>query len=92
MNKLSGILEDKLKFANEADLKEILGLETGAVSPFGLINDTENKVILVIDEAVWNSNFVSFHPNVNIETLELSKTDFHKYIDSLDDELRIIRI
>ncbi|MBI4447918.1 prolyl-tRNA synthetase associated domain-containing protein [Candidatus Woesearchaeota archaeon] len=83
-------LNDKLKFANENDLKEILGLSTGAVSPFGIINDEERKVQVVIDKAVWESDFVSFHPNVNTETLELSKADFHLYINSLGNKLVII--
>ncbi|MDP3026686.1 MAG: prolyl-tRNA synthetase associated domain-containing protein [Nanoarchaeota archaeon] len=90
MNKLGGLLNDKIKFANEEDLKNILGLNKGAVSPFGLINDKENKVQIVIDKEVWNSEFVGFHPNINTETLELTKEDFHKFIKSLKNKLIII--
>lgn len=90
MNKLGGLLNDKIKFANEEDLKNILGLNKGAVSPFGLINDKKNKVQIVIDKEVWDSEFVSFHPNINTETLELTKEDFHKFIKSLKNKLIII--
>lgn len=83
-------LGDKIKFSNEQDLKEILGLIPGAVSPFGLINDKEHKVIIIIDKKVWESDFVSFHPNINTETLELKREDFHKYIESLENEVRIL--
>jgi len=90
MAELGEILNDKIKFANENDLREILDLSAGSVSPFGLINDTENKVQIVIDKEVWNSDFVSFHPNINTETLELTREDFHKYIKSLKNILKII--
>ena len=90
MDKLGAIAGDKLKFANEGDLKELLGLTSGAVSPFGLINDKERKVDLLIDKAIWESDYVSFHPNVNTESLELKKEDFHKYIKSIGNKYLII--
>ncbi len=90
MNELGKKLGSKIKFANEGELKDILGLKPGSVSPFGLINDKENKVKLIIDKDVWESNFVSFHPNINSETLEISKNDFCNYIKSLNNEQEII--
>lgn len=83
---------DSIKFANEQDLKEYLGVTPGAVSPFGLINDRDHKVQLIIDKEVWDAQFVSFHPNINTETLELSGIDFHKYVESLSNELKIIEV
>ena len=90
IDELGEKLGDKLKFANENNLREILGLTPGAVSPFGLINDKAHIVKIIIDREVWNSDFVSFHPNVNTETLELSKEDFHKYIESLKNDFEIV--
>ena len=80
----------KIIFADENELQTYLGLSKGAVSPFGLINDKEGKVKIVIKKNIWDSDFVSFHPNINTETLELTKEDFHKYIKSLNNELIII--
>jgi len=91
LKKLSEITEDKLTFANEKDLKQKLKLSTGAVSPFGLINDEKGEIILIIAKEVWDSDYVSFHPNINTETLELSKQNFHKYINSLKNKLIISR-
>ena len=92
MKELGEKLENKIKFANEGNLKEILGLTPGSVSPFGLINDVESKVIVVIDKEVWKSDFVSFHPNVNTKTWELSQENFHKYIQTLKNKLEVIEI
>lgn len=90
LKKFEKILNYKLKFANKQNLKEFLDVESGAVSPFGLINDKENKIKIIIDKTVWESKFVSFHPNVNTQTWELNKENFHKYIKSLKNKLKII--
>src|SRR3990167_8246235 len=39
--------EKRVSFANAEALKEKLGLEPGAVSPFGLLNDKKAKQLLV---------------------------------------------
>ncbi len=90
LKEFESLLNEKLTFANEEELKDILNLTTGAVSPFGLINDKDNKIILIINKKVWNSDFVSFHPNINTETLELVGIDFQKYIKSLNNNLIIV--
>ena len=90
LKELSENLNSKLKFANEQDLKTILNLTPGAVSPFGLINDSEHKTEIIVDKQVWESDFVSFHPNINTETLELSKQDFHKFLESLENKTRVV--
>jgi Ala-tRNA(Pro) deacylase len=90
LDKFEVLLNEKLKFATENNLKDILDLAPGSVSPFGLINDKEIKVELIIDKEIWNSEYVSFHPNINTETLELSGVDFQKYANSLKNKLMIV--
>jgi Ala-tRNA(Pro) deacylase len=78
LNKLLG--EDRLSFASEKRLMKYLALETGAVSVFGLINDRENHVKVVIDEDLRNTEAVNFHPNVNTATVGISFPDFEKFL------------
>lgn len=73
----------KLSFASPEDLKRILDLTPGSVSPFGLINDKEKLVNLLIDKDLVNSELIGFHPNDNTATVELSTKDFMKYLDTL---------
>lgn len=87
---LEKLLNEKLKFASESDLFNILKITPGSVSPFALLNDNENKVELLIDKMVWESDFVSFHPGVNTETLELLGEDFHKFVESLEKKVLVI--
>lgn len=80
----------KLKFASEEDLDKILKVKPGSVSPLALINDTESKVTIIIDEEVWSSDIVSFHPGINTETLELTKEGFHNFVFSLSNKFLLI--
>ncbi len=78
LNKLLG--EDRLSFASENRLMNYLGLETGAVSAFGLINDKESHVKVIIDEDLKKAEAVNFHPNVNTATVGISFADFEKFL------------
>ncbi len=80
----------KLSFASPDELAEILYLKPGSVSPFGLVNDNENKVIFIIDNEVWSAKKVCFHPNVNTETLEIDKTDFQKFVKTCGNTFEIL--
>lgn len=69
----------ELHFASEKQLAQQLGLKMGAVGPFGLINNLKGNVKLVVDEALRDADYVSFHPNVNTATVILAWDDFYKY-------------
>ena len=57
------------------------GCGTGSVSPFGLLNDTENHVVLFLEEGLKNVAEISFHPNDNRYTVVISQKDFRRYLD-----------
>lgn len=70
----------KLSFASFEDLKEILNLEPGSVTPLSIINDKENKVILIIDKDITNKKIL-VHPNTNTKTLSIDYKDIEKIFD-----------
>ncbi len=59
----------KLSFAKADVLKELLDVTPGAVSIFGLINDQDNVIKLVIDDSLICEKDIGFHPNDNTETI-----------------------
>ena len=64
-----------LGFASEDDLMNILGLIPGAVTPLGLLNDTDGKVILYLDQDFFKGeHLIGVHPNDNTATVWM-KTD-----------------
>lgn len=81
LGKVVGI--DKLTFASPEDMQRMLSLTPGSVSPFGLINDIEKQVELWIDREVRDAPIVTFHPNDNRATLELTQDMFQRYLDSI---------
>ncbi len=82
--------ESKLTFASQEALMEKLGLEAGAVSPFGLLNDKNNEVEVYIDSDVYHSETVSFHPNRNTATLQLSGEMFRNYLLAIENPIKVI--
>ena len=84
--------EDRLSFASGERLMRYLGLETGAVSPFGLINDVMNEVKVLIDGDLRSAALIYFHPNVNTATLGLSFPDFERFLDFAGNPVRFIAV
>lgn len=72
-----------LSFGKEEDLKEVLGLEVGSCTPLGIVNDKENKVVLVFDKDLVDKK-VLCHPNKNTATLSLEFSDLIKFIEYLE--------
>lgn len=71
-----------LSFASDRRLEEHLGLTKGAVSVFGLINDENNGVEVIVDNKLLKSGRIGFHPNVNTATITIGIEDFKKFLDS----------
>jgi len=69
-----------ISFANEVYLKEILKVRPGAVTPFGLLNDIENKTKFFLDLKIIEHEKINFHPLVNTMTITLNTKDFIKFI------------
>ncbi|GAU79083.1 prolyl-tRNA synthetase associated domain-containing protein [Fusibacter sp. 3D3] len=72
----------RIGFASENRLMKYLGLLPGAVSPFGIINDTSGEVIVIVDKDLLSENLLTFHPNINTATVELKTSDFVKFLES----------
>ena len=81
----------RLSFAKEKYLKEFLNVSSGSVSVLALLNDTDNKVELVIDRDVIQQDHIRCHPCVNTSTLKIKTEDFlNKIIPALKKEVMII--
>lgn len=73
--------EKKLSFASSKRLLKYLGLEQGSVSPFGLINEGAEGVIVVLDKDLQQEEWINFHPNVNTATLTIRQADFMRFLE-----------
>ena len=84
--------QGKLSFASEQRMERYLGLRPGSVSPFGLINDTENHVHLFLDKNLLNYPSLSFHPNDNRATVVISQEMFAKYLAAVGNTFEYIEL
>jgi Ala-tRNA(Pro) deacylase len=79
---LSGRLGVKrLRFASAERLQRHLGVEPGAVSLLGIVNDRSGGVEVVFDRRLWNSEAFQCHPLVNTATLVVSRGDIRKILE-----------
>lgn len=77
-----------LTFVKPEELMELLGLIPGAVTPFGLLNDSEKKVAFFIDEAFREgSGLIGAHPNDNTATVWLRAEDLIRIIRTHGNEV-----
>ncbi len=82
--------EDRLSFASAERLEKHLGLTAGAVSPFGIINDHERAVTVVVDEDLRAASRVAFHPNANTATIALGFADFARFLAAQGNPVRYL--
>lgn len=84
--------QGKLTFASPRRMAQYLGLCPGSVSPFGLINDSENHVHLFIDENLKKEESLSFHPNDNRATVVISQQEFMRYLSIVGNSYEFIEL
>lgn len=76
----------RLSFASEGRLDKYLKLKKGSVSPFGIINDINHEVTLILDDDLKKQKKVGFHPNDNTATIILSYEDFISLVEKFDNK------
>ena len=83
----------RLSFAPPEAMEELLDITPGAVSVMGLMNDTENRVRLLVDEDVLKGEYVGCHPCVNTSSLRLLVDDLiRKFLPAVHHEYTIVHL
>ena len=82
-----------LSFASADDLKNIMDLVPGAVTPFGLLNDKDLKVTFYLDKDFFkDEQIIGIHPNDNTATIWLKVTDLIDIIKEYGHEVNVVDI
>ena len=83
----------RLSFADSKYMEEFLDITPGSLSILGLMNDQENRIQLLIDEEVLQSEFVGCHPCINTSSLRMRIADLkEKLIPALGHEPIIVQL
>ena len=82
MKRLELLIPDRnIHFCSPERLMSKLGLFPGGVSLFGLLNNAEKDVKVLLDRAMLHERFISFHPNVNTRTAIITMDDMFRFIE-----------
>ena len=82
----------RLSFCSADELKETLGVTPGSVTPMAVINDSDNRVDLIVDDAIMNWDAIHCHPMINTATISIDPTDFRKFIASTNHDLNVMDV
>ena len=83
----------RLSFAPGEFMEQFLDITPGSLSVLGLMNDKENKVELLIDRDILDSDFFGCHPCINTASLRIATRDLmEKILPAVGHEARIVTL
>ncbi|MEO0543412.1 MAG: prolyl-tRNA synthetase associated domain-containing protein [Pseudomonadota bacterium] len=84
--------QGRVSFGKPDALMALLGVIPGAVTAFGVINDTENAVTLIFDDALMNNEVINGHPLRNDATTSIKVDDMRTFVESTGHEYRVLKL
>ncbi len=81
-----------LSFAKKEYMEKYLGVLPGSVSPYALINDKSNCVSFYIEDKLYNSKKINFHPLINTSTLTTFTKSFVQFMIENNKKIHIYNL
>ena len=73
----------RLHFAEPEYMEEMTGCTPGSASVMGLMNDTEHRVQLLVDEDILEAEYFGCHPCINTTSLRIRTEDvFGRFLEA----------
>ncbi|MEK1886093.1 MAG: prolyl-tRNA synthetase associated domain-containing protein [Phyllobacterium sp.] len=82
----------RVSFGKPEKLLEYLGLVPGAVSVFGVINDRQHQVKVVLDEGLMQHDTINAHPLSNDATSSIGRDDLLTFLKATGHDPLILKI
>ena len=82
----------RVSFGKPEMLMELLGVIPGAVTVFGLVNDTQGRVKAVLDAALMENAVINAHPLTNEATSSIAAPDLLKFIEATGHHPVILKV
>lgn len=82
----------RLSFGNPDELRSLLGVEPGSVTPLAAMNDAQGKVAVVIDARLVAAGTVNVHPLRNTATVGLSADDLLRLLAAWAHEPQVAEV
>ncbi|MEO0636272.1 MAG: prolyl-tRNA synthetase associated domain-containing protein [Pseudomonadota bacterium] len=91
IHKLIGA-QGRVSFGKADALMDLLGVEPGSVTPFGVVNDVNNQVTMVLDTALLEHDIGNYHPLTNTATTAISQTDLIAFLKGTGHDPMIVDV
>ncbi|RUV26060.1 prolyl-tRNA synthetase associated domain-containing protein [Mesorhizobium sp. M5C.F.Ca.IN.020.32.2.1] len=82
----------RVSFGKPEMLMELLGVVPGAVTVFGVINDTELRVKVVLDQELMRHAAINAHPLTNEATTSIAAADLVKFVEATGHDPVILKV
>ncbi len=82
----------RVSFGRPEMLMELLGVIPGAVTVFGVINDTERKVKVVLDQELMDHAVINGHPLTNEATTSIAAADLIRFVEATGHDPVILKV
>ncbi len=69
-----------VSFAKTEYLLDLLGISPGSVTPFALLNDPGNKIDFYLEDKLYESEYINFHPLTNTATVTIKSEKFIEFM------------
>ncbi len=81
-----------LSFGSAEQLKELLGVQPGAVTPYSLINTKQDHIQFLLDQDLLLHDIVNFHPLRNDMTTSVTIKDFINFFTVIGHKPKIMKL
>jgi Ala-tRNA(Pro) deacylase len=82
----------RVSFGRPEMLMELLGVAPGSVTVFGLINDAQHRITVVLDEALMKNDVINAHPLTNEATTSIAASDLRRFIEATGHEAVTLKV
>lgn len=82
----------KFSFGKPEKLMEYLGVIPGAVTAFGVINDTHQNVTIVLDADLMKNDVVNCHPLSNDATTSIASNDLIRFVEATGHTVNVLKV
>ena len=83
----------RLSFAPPEYMEKFLDITPGSVSVLGLMNDSANRVRLLVDEDVLQAEYFGCHPCINTSSLRLLTGDvFGTFLKAVHHDYTVVKV
>jgi Ala-tRNA(Pro) deacylase len=82
----------KFSFGRPEKLMEYLGVIPGAVTAFGVINDSAGQVTIVLDADLMKNDIINCHPLSNDATTSIGRDDLIRFVEATGHKANVLKV